>query len=71
MKFTLWISSLALAAAIGAVTAGVAAAQSDRTLGVNCTIAGHEHCGERAPIFGSHRLYDFFGRHHYYRHHRY
>jgi hypothetical protein len=69
MKFTLWISSLALAAGIAAGTAGIAAAQSDRTLGINCTVAGHAHCGESGPIFGSRRLYNFYGWHRWHRHH--
>jgi hypothetical protein len=29
-------------------------AQSDRTLGINCTVAGHEHCGENGHRGGYH-----------------
>ena len=36
-------------------------AQSDRTLGINCTVAGHQHCGEVGGHYGHHarhhRLY--------------
>ncbi len=32
-------------------------AQSDRTLGINCTVAGHEHCGETGHLGGYHRHY--------------
>ena len=51
MKLVLW--SL-VAAGAGILVAGTqpASAQSDRTLGVNCTVAGHVHCGENGPIGG-------------------
>jgi hypothetical protein len=39
-----------------------ALAQSDRTLGISCTVAGHEHCGEAGGYWGHH------ARHH--RHYR-
>jgi len=34
-------------------------AQSDRTLGINCTVAGHQHCGETGGHWGHrhHRHY--------------
>jgi hypothetical protein len=34
-------------------------AQSDRTLGINCTVAGHQHCGEAGGHWGHrhHRYY--------------
>ena len=44
---------LAVAAlGVGVVTATSipASAQSDRTLGINCTVAGHIRCGENRPI---------------------
>jgi hypothetical protein len=31
-----------------------ASAQSDRTLGISCTVAGHEHCGETGRLYGRH-----------------
>jgi hypothetical protein len=40
----------------------MAFAQSDKTLGISCTVAGHEHCGETGRGYG-HRI-----RH--YRHYR-
>lgn len=55
MKMTALISSAVLAAGLTAGTAGTASAQSDRTLGVDCTVAGHIHCGENGPIYGSQR----------------
>jgi hypothetical protein len=53
MKMTAIIGSAVLAAGLLAGTAGTASAQSDRTLGVDCTVAGHIHCGEDGPIYGS------------------
>jgi hypothetical protein len=29
-------------------------AQSDRTLGISCTVAGHENCGETGRLYGHH-----------------
>jgi hypothetical protein len=46
-------------------TANIASAQSDRTLGINCTVVGHEHCGENGRIWGSARWH-----HRHYRHYR-
>ena len=60
MKMTVVISAAILAAGVFAGTADIAAAQSDRTLGINCTVAGHEHCGENGPIGSS---YDWRYRH--------
>lgn len=57
----------ALAAASLLSTAQTASAQSDRTLGINCTYAGHEHCGENGRLFGA-RRYGLW-HHHYRRHH--
>jgi hypothetical protein len=39
-----------------------ASAQSDRTLGISCTVAGHEHCGETGRFYGH--------RYRHYRHYR-
>jgi hypothetical protein len=48
-------------AALAALTIGagmswsdIASAQSDRTLGISCTVAGHEHCGETGRLFAHH-----------------
>jgi hypothetical protein len=50
-----------LLAAVAALTVGTllswpdfASAQSDRTLGISCTVAGHEHCGETGRLYGRH-----------------
>jgi hypothetical protein len=46
-------TAFAAAAVLGlAFASGPASAQSDRTLGINCTVAGHEHCGENGPLGG-------------------
>jgi hypothetical protein len=71
MKLTFLLGAALLAAGLVAGTGRVAFAQADRTLGINCTYAGHEHCGENGPIYGSRRLYGWYGwRHHHWRHHR-
>ena len=44
---------------------GTANAQSDRTLGIHCTVAGHEHCGENGRIWGAAHWH-----HRHYRHSR-
>ena len=47
-------------ASIGIMSPGDSAfAQSDRTLGINCTVAGHQHCGEAGGHWGHrhHRHY--------------
>lgn len=60
---------LLLAVAVLFVTFGLSAAfaQSDRTMGINCTVAGHIHCGENGPIFGS----SSYGRRHWHGHRAY
>ncbi|HZP74509.1 MAG TPA: hypothetical protein VFB45_00065 [Pseudolabrys sp.] len=71
MKLSIYLNVALLAAGLTLAGTNLAAAQSDRTLGVNCTEAGHIHCGENGPIFGSHRVYSPYyrwHRHHYYRH---
>jgi hypothetical protein len=49
-------------------TADVASAQSDKTLGIGCNVAGREHCGERGPL-GGYGMYRGYGN--YWHHHRY
>ncbi len=46
------IAVLLVALAMNAAT-NAASAQSDRTLGVTCTVAGHEHCGENGVVGGT------------------
>ena len=72
MKLTFIFGAALLAAGALIGTGQIASAQADRTLGINCTYAGHEHCGENGRIFGSRRLYGFYGwRHHrWHRHYR-
>jgi hypothetical protein len=41
MKLTLWLGAAVLAAGALLGSGHIAAAQSDRTLGINCTYAGH------------------------------
>lgn len=55
MKLTLWFGAALLATGALLGSGQIAAAQSDRTLGINCTYAGHEHCGENGRIVGSRR----------------
>jgi len=61
MKMSLALTVSILAAAMYASTGGIASAQSDRTLGINCTVAGHIHCGENGGYRWRHRHW----RHHY------
>ncbi len=68
MKPALLSGAALLAAGLVVGTGRSASAQADRTLGINCTVAGHQHCGEDGPIFGSRRWYGW--RHHDWRHHR-
>jgi hypothetical protein len=71
MKLTFLCAAALLAAGLLAGTGRVASAQSDRTLGIGCTEAGHQHCGENGSIVGSRRLYAWYrGGHHHWRHHR-
>ena len=55
MKITVAIGAAILAAGVFAGTGGTASAQSDRTLSINCTVAGHEHCGENGSYGWRHR----------------
>lgn len=64
IRMTLALSVGALAAGMLAATCTIASAQSDRTLGINCTVAGHEHCGEAGAIWGS----SYGWRHRHWRH---
>src|SRR5262249_8510947 len=64
MRMFLVLSVGVLAAGMFAATGKIAFAQSDRTLGINCTVAGHQHCGETGAIRG--RSYGW--RHRYWRH---
>jgi hypothetical protein len=63
----MWLGAAVLAA--GALTGStqIASAQADRTLSLNCTYAGHEHCGENGRILGARR----FGLRHHRRHDQY
>jgi hypothetical protein len=65
MKLICSLGAAVLALGLLAGTANPAKAQSDRTLGINCTVAGHIHCGENGPIGGSARWH-----HRHYRHYR-
>lgn len=73
MKLTLLFGAVLLAAGLLVETGGLASAQADRTLGIGCTEAGHQHCGENGSVFGSRRLYAWYGGHHHHwrRHRRY
>jgi hypothetical protein len=64
MKMTFAIGVAVLAAAVLSPTGKSAFAQSDRTLGINCTVAGHERCGETGPI--GRRSYGWRHRRHRY-----
>ena len=67
MKLIGWFGAALLAAGALIGSGQIAAAQSDRTLGINCTYAGHERCGENGPIVGA-RRYGVL-RHHRWHHH--
>jgi hypothetical protein len=67
MKLIMWFGATVLAAGALLGSGQIAAAQADRTLGLNCTYAGHEHCGENGPIFGARRYGLWHHRRH--RHH--
>jgi hypothetical protein len=62
MKVTIAIGAVILAAVVFGGTSEIASAQSDRTLGITCTVAGHEHCRETGPLGGYHHRH---WRHHY------
>jgi hypothetical protein len=51
-----------VAAGLFAAATGPVFAQSDKTLGINCTVAGHERCGENGRAWVGMR------RGHHYRH---
>jgi hypothetical protein len=53
MKLIMWFGAAAFATGALLASGQIAAAQSDRTLGINCTYAGHEHCGENGRIPGA------------------
>jgi hypothetical protein len=70
MKLFLWLGAAVLAA--GLLGSGqIASAQADRTLGLNCTYAGHQHCGENGPIAGARRHGLLMHRHRPHPHHHY
>jgi hypothetical protein len=48
----LWRFAAAAAVSLAAFSTAPASGQSDRTLGINCTVAGHVHCGENGPLGG-------------------
>ncbi len=52
MRCSVLLAAAALAFGLSAGGLGTASAQSDRTLGVNCTVAGHVRCGENGPLGG-------------------
>jgi len=62
MKLALTIGIAATTTALMAVAPDVASAQSDKTLGIGCNVAGREHCGERGPLGGP--GYYRYGWHH-------
>jgi hypothetical protein len=62
MKRILLAIAAALTLGVVVNSGDMAFAQSDKTLGISCTVAGHEHCGETGRGYG-HRI-----RH--YRHYR-
>ena len=71
MKLIGWFGAVVLAAGALLGSGQIAAAQADRTLGLNCTYAGHQHCGENGRIVGArrHGLLMHVHRSHHYRHH--
>jgi hypothetical protein len=62
MKFTLWISVAVLTTGLLAGAPKIASAQSDKTMGINCTVAGHIHCGENRAM--GHRWHRYYRHHH-------
>lgn len=69
MKLIVWFGAAVLVAGALLGSAQIAAAQADRTLGLNCTYAGHQHCGENGPIVGSRRYGLLMHRHRAHHHH--
>jgi hypothetical protein len=51
-----------------AAASGPVFAQSDKTMGINCTVAGHVHCGENGRAWGGVRHWHH-SRHAYRSHH--
>ena len=71
MKLTLLFGAVVLASGALLGSGQIAAAQSDRTLGINCTYAGHAHCGENGRIGGSRRHGLLMHHHRPHPHHHY
>jgi hypothetical protein len=63
MKLTIYLSAAALAAGLLLGSTGHAAAQSDRTLGINCKVAGHERCDR--VYYGARYRWRHWHRRHY------
>ena len=63
LKTTLWMGVTILTFGLIAGAPKVALAQSDGTLGISCTVAGHEHCGENGSVWG--RWHRWHLRHHH------
>ena len=70
MKLIMWLGAAVLAAGALFGSGQIAVAQADRTLGLNCTYAGHQHCGENGRIIGS-RRYGLLMHPHRAHHHHY
>jgi len=70
MKLIVWFGAAVLAAGALLGSGQIAGAQADRTLGLNCTYAGHQHCGENGHIVGSRRhgllMHPHRAHHHHY-----
>jgi hypothetical protein len=71
IKLILWFGAAVLAAGALLGSGQVAAAQADRTLGIGCTYAGHEHCGENSRIGGARRYGLLMHHHRPHPHHHY
>lgn len=71
MKLTLWFGAAVLGAGALLGSGQIAGAQSDRTLGINCTYAGHAHCGENGHVAGARRSGLLMHRHRPHPHHHY
>jgi hypothetical protein len=54
MRKALLAAVTALTSVVVMSSGNLAFAQSDRTLGISCTVAGHEHCGETGRLGGRH-----------------
>jgi hypothetical protein len=66
MKVSVIAATFVLGLGLAAGSVGTASAQSDRTLGISCTVAGHVHCGEYGSRYrgGWHRGFRAFGAAH-------